>query len=83
MPLLIHVIFALGSMFCTALAYVLPSKAKLQVSASLVVLTLVSGTYLVMTTHSPLLSSCLAGLAYLGTLTIGLVAVRHKLALQK
>jgi hypothetical protein len=60
-----------------------PTKRKLQISYSLVGLTLVSGTALVVTTHSPLLSSCMTGLVYLGIVLSGIFATQRKLATEQ
>lgn len=80
MLLLAHVIIALSSLVLTGLAYIRPTQEKLRVSYALVGLTLASGTVLVITTHSPLLSSCVTGLVYLGIVLSGIIATRHKLA---
>lgn len=65
MILLIHIIIALSSIVLTTIYGIAPSKTKARISYGLVGLTLVTGTYLVVRTHSPLLSSCMTGLAYL------------------
>lgn len=83
MLLLTHVLIALGSLAATGLAYLSPSQRKLRISYSLVGLTLVSGTVLVVASHSPLLSSCMTGLAYLAIVIFGIAASRHKLAADK
>lgn len=80
MLLLTHVVIALASVVLTGLAYIQPSQAKLHSSYALVGLTLASGTALVITTHSALLSSCMTGLFYLGIVLSGIVAARRKLA---
>jgi len=83
MLLVTHVLIALSSIVVTGLAYISPSQRKLYSSYSLVGLTLASGTILVITTHSPLLSSCMTGLAYLAVVMFGIVATQRKLATQK
>lgn len=65
MILILHILIALASIVCSGYAFFSPSKSKLQVSYALTALTLISGTYLVISTHSPLLSSCVSGLVYL------------------
>ena len=83
MLLITHVLVALSSIIATGLAYLSPSQRKLRTSYGLVGLTLASGTALVITTHSPLLSSCMTGLAYLGIVTFGIVASQRKFAAEK
>jgi len=79
MLLIAHVIVALSSIVVTGLAYLRPSVAKLRSSYSLVGLTLASGTILVITTHSPLLSSCMTGLIYLAVVMFGIFATQRKM----
>ena len=83
MVLLTHIIIALSSMLMTTLAYIAPSKAKLYGSAGLVALTLASGTYLVYSTHSNMLNSCISGLTYLSVVSIGLFAAQRKFAAER
>ena len=80
MLVLIHVLIALTSIFYTTYAYFTPSKAKLYFSYVLVGLTLASGTYLVISTHSNMLSACETGLIYLGIVSYGLFLTHRKLA---
>ena len=78
MIVLLHVMLALGSIANATNLYFKPSKAKYTASYGLVGATLVSGTYLVISAGSPLLSSCMSGLIYLGIVTTIMVAARHK-----
>jgi len=80
MLVLAHVIIALTSIFYTTYAYFTPSKAKLYTSYGLVALTLASGTYLVISTHSNMLSACATGLIYLGIVSSGLLLTHRKLS---
>ncbi len=75
-----HVMFALTSLVSTGLTYIVPTRRKLFVSSALVGLTLGSGTVLVIALHSPLVNSCIAGLAYLGAVSFGIYAAQRKLA---
>lgn len=77
--LLTHITIALISIVCTTLTYVAPSKTKLRISYSLVALTLGTGTWLVISTGSPLLHSCITGLLYLSIVSAGIIAAQHKL----
>ncbi len=80
MIVLLHVLTALASMIYTSYLFFAPSKSKFKVAYSLIGLTLVSGTYLVVSRHSPLLQTCTTGLVYLGAVSIGIVAARRKLS---
>jgi len=83
MILVTHIFVALASIVASTYAFFMPSKAKLRVTYGLTALTLASGTYLVWSTHSPLLSSCITGLAYLAVVFSGVLAAQRKLAHQE
>jgi hypothetical protein len=70
---------ALTSIAYSAFVFLSPSKTRLQVSYGLVAATLASGTYLVLSTHSPMLQACMMGLIYTGGVLAALVSARHKL----
>ncbi|HVV26010.1 MAG TPA: hypothetical protein VHC21_03185 [Candidatus Saccharimonadales bacterium] len=79
MVVLIHVVIALSSVAWTTYLNFSPSpsRRKFYTAYGLIAATLASGTYLVISTHSPLLSSCVTGLVYLGIVLSGvLVAIR-------
>ena len=80
MALLVHVVIAMASIIMSTISLITPNRRKLKVTYSLVVLTLVSGTYLVLSTHSSLLPSCEAGLVYIGIVSVALFAAQHRLA---
>lgn len=82
MLLFVHIVVALGGIVSSTYAFVAPSRAKLNATYGLIALTFATGTYLVITTHSPLLASCVSGLAYLVVTLGGLFAARRKLARQ-
>lgn len=77
MIVLVHVMIALSSIVWTTRLYFRPSKNGFRGAYGLIACTLASGTYLVLTTHSPLLSSCMTGLIYLG-IVLGGVAAAHR-----
>lgn len=79
MVVLLHVLIALTSVIYTTYLYFQPSKRKFYAAYGLIGATLASGTYLVISTHSPLLSSCVTGLVYLGIVLSGLAAASRKL----
>jgi hypothetical protein len=80
MALSLHILIALSSLVSTAYAFFSPSSAKLQASYALVAATFISGTYLVLTMHVNMLSTCATGLAYLALIAFGIVSTRSKLA---
>jgi hypothetical protein len=79
MLLVTHILIALTSIAFSSLAFFAPSRLKLQASYGLVAATLVSGTWLVLSTGSPLLSSCMTGLVYLAASMGALIMARRKL----
>lgn len=79
MILALHITIALVSIAWTGYVFVSPSMRKLYGSYALVAGTLASGTYLVIAMSSPLLKSCLTGLAYLGIVFAGIIATQYKL----
>ena len=83
MLVLLHVMVALTSIIYSAYVFLSPSKSRLQVSYGLVAATLTSGTYLVLSTHSPMLQACMMGLIYTGGVLAAIVSARHKLGSTK
>lgn len=81
MILLVHILIALSSLAVTAAVCIWPSRRLLQSSALLIALTLGSGTYLVMSLHTALLSACVSGLAFLAVSLAGAAFAWHKLRL--
>lgn len=82
MVLIIHIIVALASLLSSTISFIKPSKTKINVTYGLVGMTIVSGTYLVVSTHAPILPSCEAGLIYVGIALSGVLLARHRLARQ-
>jgi hypothetical protein len=83
MIILIHVLIALSSIVVTTFTAFLPSTLRLRVGAALIGATLVTGTYLVIHLHSPLMSSCVTGLAYLAITLAGMAVGQYRLATVK
>jgi len=65
MLLITHILIALGSILSSSWLLFKPSRVKFILSYALIGLTLISGTTLVVVSHSPILPSCEAGLVYL------------------
>jgi hypothetical protein len=78
MMILLHVLIALSSVAWTTRLYFAPKKRRFYAAYGLIAATLASGTYLVVSTHSPLLSSCVTGLVYLGIVLSGVFAASRK-----
>lgn len=83
MIVFIHVLIALTSLAFSGLTFFIPTKTKLRISYALIALTLVSGTYLVVSLNSPLLAACTSGLLYLSVVMVSTVAAHHKLIADK
>jgi hypothetical protein len=81
MVILIHVIIALTSIVIASLTFFRPSFRKLAVSYGFVVATIASGTYLLITSPSHILQSCLSGLTYLTV--VSLVTIASHIRLRK
>ncbi len=82
MFILVHVVIALSSVCYTTYLFFKPTKRNFRINYSLIGLTFASGIYLVWSTHSPLLQSCLAGLLYFGVVSFGMAAAQYRLVLQ-
>lgn len=81
--LIIHIVIALTSIVSSTYAFIAPTRTKINVTYGLTSLTVASGTYLVASTHSPLLASCITGLLYIGVVLSGIFAAQRKLVRQE
>jgi hypothetical protein len=79
MLLATHILIALSSLVYTTYVFFSPSEAKLKVSYGFVAATIGSGTLLVISMPSHLVSACYSGLSYLGIVLIGILGVRYRL----
>lgn len=82
MTLVLHILIALSSVILTTLTYIAPTQAKLRISYGLIGATVVSGTYLILTSSAHMLQACVTGLLYVAFMTVGVVAARRKLVLR-
>lgn len=80
MVLVFHIVVAVASLACAAAGFFAPSVKKMRASYALTLLTLGSGVYLVVSTHARLVSSCMAGIVYLGVVFCAMAGTRRKLA---
>lgn len=82
MVLLMHISIAIISIIVASLALARPTKLKLNIGYGLAAATLVSGTYLIVSTGAPIVSSCIAGVTYLTIVGILLALGSRSLAKQ-
>ncbi len=78
MVILIHVIIALMSIAITSVVYFKPSIKRLALSYLFILSTVGSGTFLLLSSPSNILKSCLVGLLYLTVVTIVTIATHVK-----
>jgi hypothetical protein len=83
MLILVHVVSALTGIALTTVSYIWPSLSKIRLSFGFVLLTIVSGTIIIVKDHLNIMSVCLSGLFYIGFTVTGLVAANRKLAKQR
>lgn len=80
MIILIHVILALTSIVLASVTFFRPSMKKLMVSYGLILGTLATGTFLLVSVPSHLVQSCIMGVTYLAIVTTATVVAHTKLA---
>jgi hypothetical protein len=83
MVLLFHIAIALASVAFSTYLYFRPTNAKFYTAYGMVGLTVLSGSYLIITTGTNILKTCLTGLAYIGAVSFVLAAARKKFASEK
>lgn len=81
--LLLHIIIALTSVGFSTFVFFAPSNMRLRLSYGLIALTLMTGTYLVLSVHSSLLQACMSGLLYVSVVAVILFAAQRKLVMQE
>ncbi|HUB93323.1 MAG TPA: hypothetical protein VMB52_02365 [Verrucomicrobiae bacterium] len=79
MLIIIHVLIALAGLVQATYGLILPSHGKLRATYVLTAATFASGSYLVWRMHSPILQSCLSGLAYLGFVITATIVSQYRL----
>jgi hypothetical protein len=78
MIVLIHVLIALSSIGIATVTFFKPSIRRLFVSYGFIVATVASGTFLLLSSPSNILKSCLSGLFYLTVVTLVTIATHVK-----
>jgi hypothetical protein len=76
----VHICVALASLVVSTMLLFSPSRDGLRINAGLIIITLISGTYLVTVKPAHLLETCGLGLLYLGFVGVGTLAAHRKLA---
>lgn len=77
--IIIHVTIALSSVVASAVVLFKPTSRNFHITYTLVALTLGTGTFLVIETHSSLTHSCIAGLVYLFVVLAGIIPAHYRL----
>lgn len=80
MLILLHVSIALASIGYTTFLFLFPAAKRFKVAYVLMGATLASGIWLVMSSHSNILSACQTGIAYLAVVSVGMALAHRKLA---
>ena len=74
-----HVIIALLGLVQATYGLIAPSRGKLRATYAFTAATFISGTYLVVKLHAPVLQSCESGLAYLALIVAATLAAHYRL----
>jgi ABC-type dipeptide/oligopeptide/nickel transport system permease subunit len=81
MPIIVltHVIIAVASIALSSVTFFKPGMQRLIASYGLIIATVASGTYLLMTTPGNILKSCLVGLFYLTVVSLVTIATHVRI----
>lgn len=79
MLLIIHISIALSSIAFAGYTYIKPSQKKFYGSYASAAATLITGTALIILTGSPILKTCLTGIAYVSIVLGTTFAAQNKL----
>jgi len=78
MIILIHILIALSSVCFSTYLFFKPTNRNFYINYSLIGMTFATGIYLVLSTHSSLLKSCITGLIYLGVVSFATAAAQYR-----
>lgn len=81
MILLFHIFVAISSLVLSGITYLRPTKSKLHISYGLVVVTFITGFYMVFSKPVHILNTCITGLVYLGIVSMAIFSAQRKLRL--
>lgn len=79
MLVLIHVLFALGSLAVAGINLLSPSRQKLQATYSLSGATIFTGIWLIIGDKAHILATCITGLIYISAIVAATALVRYRL----
>jgi hypothetical protein len=81
MPIIVltHVIIALASITLSSFTFFKPTMKRLYASYGFIVATVASGTFLLVSTPSHILESCLMGLFYLTVVSVATIATHIRI----
>jgi len=79
MIILLHVCIALASIVFATIGVIRPSIKKVGINYGLMLATIASGTYLIISSSSNILKSCLVGLLYLTVVSVLTIATHVRL----
>ncbi len=81
MPIIVltHVIIALASIALSSFTFFKPTMKRLYASYGFIIATVASGTYLLISTPSHMLESCMMGLSYLTVVSIATIATHIRI----
>jgi hypothetical protein len=79
MIVFLHVVIALTSIALATYAYVSPAISTLRASYGFVIMTLLSGCYLVYTAPGHMIQACMSGVVYLSVVTMITAIARRRL----
>lgn len=83
MILLLHIVIALSSLVVAAIAYVSPKRSLLHISYMLVAMTILTGTYIAISSPAHMVQACVSGLIYTAVVIGSIGAVRRKMAVDR
>ncbi len=83
MTLIFHIFIAVTSVLTATCALLLPSRDKINVSLVMAVSTLLSGTYLIVSTGASLISACVTGIIYTSIVVVLIALANKRLEAQK
>ncbi len=79
MILAAHIVIAIASLILALYTLFAPTHSKLTVSYALIVLTVISGFYMMAITPSHMMQACVSGLVYLSVVFVLIASARRKL----
>lgn len=82
MILILHIVIALSSLIFASVLLAHPSQTKLNINYGFIAATIATGTYLIVTMHVNMLSTCATGLTYLAVVAVLSALAQRKLARQ-